>query len=281
MKYIDLTEEQGGGGSGGTTNYNKLSNQPQINNVTLTGNKTSEDLGLMSDANFLPDGYTINLKADGTGDFATIQDAINSLNGKVCSGTVSIELEAGTYNISTPIIIGNVNGVLPYNIANIRVLGNTMSDTIINCTDTTTNTACLLVRNGFVLIENLTLKNDTRTTTNQVLTVTNQGRAYLRTVKLQNGEFGLNAQRTSETVELYNCTIDNTSFAIYAGEGGRANIDNSILTITNAIYALRVWSSGQINIGYAKKNFTNVTNETNQTIGNITADGMILGQWQN
>lgn len=28
--------------------YNKLSNQPQINNVTLAGNKTSEDLGLMS-----------------------------------------------------------------------------------------------------------------------------------------------------------------------------------------------------------------------------------------
>ena len=32
------------GGSGGTTNYNELSNKPQINGVTLSGNKSAEDL---------------------------------------------------------------------------------------------------------------------------------------------------------------------------------------------------------------------------------------------
>lgn len=36
----------GGGGSGGTTDYNELSNKPQIENVELTGNKDFEDLGL-------------------------------------------------------------------------------------------------------------------------------------------------------------------------------------------------------------------------------------------
>lgn len=36
----------GGGGEGGTTNYNQLSNRPQINGVTLTGNKTGAQLGL-------------------------------------------------------------------------------------------------------------------------------------------------------------------------------------------------------------------------------------------
>ena len=35
------------GGSGGTTNYNDLENKPSINDVTLTGNKTSADLGLL------------------------------------------------------------------------------------------------------------------------------------------------------------------------------------------------------------------------------------------
>lgn len=34
----------GGGGGGGTTNYNELSNKPQINGVELSGNKTSEEL---------------------------------------------------------------------------------------------------------------------------------------------------------------------------------------------------------------------------------------------
>ena len=35
-----------GGGSGGTTNYNDLSNKPQINSVTLSGNKSLSDLGI-------------------------------------------------------------------------------------------------------------------------------------------------------------------------------------------------------------------------------------------
>lgn len=36
----------GGSGSGGTTNYNELSNKPQINGVVLSGNKSSADLGI-------------------------------------------------------------------------------------------------------------------------------------------------------------------------------------------------------------------------------------------
>ena len=32
------------GGSGGTDDYEALNNQPQINNITLLGNKTSKDL---------------------------------------------------------------------------------------------------------------------------------------------------------------------------------------------------------------------------------------------
>ena len=37
----------GGSGSGGTTNYNALLNKPSINGVTLTGNKTLKQLGLL------------------------------------------------------------------------------------------------------------------------------------------------------------------------------------------------------------------------------------------
>lgn len=35
-----------GGGSGGISDYEALENQPQINSVTLMGNKTGEDLNL-------------------------------------------------------------------------------------------------------------------------------------------------------------------------------------------------------------------------------------------
>lgn len=37
-----------GGGSGGTTNYNDLTNKPSINGVVLEGNKTSADYNIQS-----------------------------------------------------------------------------------------------------------------------------------------------------------------------------------------------------------------------------------------
>ena len=37
-----------GGGEGGTTNYNNLSNKPQLNRVTLEGNKTLDQIGVLA-----------------------------------------------------------------------------------------------------------------------------------------------------------------------------------------------------------------------------------------
>jgi len=53
--------------SGGTTDYSDLSNKPKINNVELTGNKTTSDLGLV-DKNYV-DGLV--------GDINTVLDTIN------------------------------------------------------------------------------------------------------------------------------------------------------------------------------------------------------------
>ena len=38
---------EGGSGGGGTSNYNQLTNKPQINGTTLSGNKSLSDLGIM------------------------------------------------------------------------------------------------------------------------------------------------------------------------------------------------------------------------------------------
>lgn len=45
---VAYTNAHGGGGGGGTTNYNQLSNRPQIEGVTLSGNKSASDLGLVA-----------------------------------------------------------------------------------------------------------------------------------------------------------------------------------------------------------------------------------------
>ena len=41
-----------GGGSGGTSNYNALTNKPKINNVELKGNKSLNDLGIQPSGNY-------------------------------------------------------------------------------------------------------------------------------------------------------------------------------------------------------------------------------------
>lgn len=53
-----------GSGGGGTDNYNDLSNKPQINNVTLSGNKTTADLGLFS--GYIEDLHYTDLHESGT-----------------------------------------------------------------------------------------------------------------------------------------------------------------------------------------------------------------------
>ena len=52
MEYIGagpgIYPMNGGGGEGGTSNYNDLQNKPTLNGVTIEGNKTSEDYGIES-----------------------------------------------------------------------------------------------------------------------------------------------------------------------------------------------------------------------------------------
>ena len=48
---LELKEviEEGGGGGGGTSNYNLLENLPQINSITLKGDKSLADLGIIAE----------------------------------------------------------------------------------------------------------------------------------------------------------------------------------------------------------------------------------------
>lgn len=70
---------------GGTTDYNELENKPSINGVELSGNKTTQELGIQT---------TVNVEYD------TPFDTGKRLNGKIVYGY---------YNKSTPISRANWN----------------------------------------------------------------------------------------------------------------------------------------------------------------------------
>lgn len=75
-----------GGGSGGTTDYDQLSNRPQINGVTLTGDKSAADLGITDTTDLAQMTGTLPIAHGGTG-ATTAADALTALG--LPSGTVA------------------------------------------------------------------------------------------------------------------------------------------------------------------------------------------------
>lgn len=74
-----------GSGGGGTTDYTDLSNKPSINGVTLSGNKTSADLGISgggSNENLIPNGW-FNINTKNTGTFNAFFDGTSKIDGWV------------------------------------------------------------------------------------------------------------------------------------------------------------------------------------------------------
>lgn len=74
---------QEGGGGGGTTNYNNLDNKPSINGVTLSGNKTSEDLKLTASVSQATETVLGGIKAATKTNNETVEAKIDSVTGKL------------------------------------------------------------------------------------------------------------------------------------------------------------------------------------------------------
>ena len=67
-------ETSGGGGEGGTSNYNDLSNKPSINNVPLVGNLNTVNLKL-TDATLTEEGVPAEAK--------TVGDKLDNINSNL------------------------------------------------------------------------------------------------------------------------------------------------------------------------------------------------------
>lgn len=110
---IDELKVSGGGGTGGTTNYNNLSNKPRLNGVTLEGNKTLDQVGVVaknqgrsnsgkflsvgSDGNVVP----ADAPSGGTVDPEQIKQAVNGyLEENPVSGMTAEQEQQLTQNTS-------------------------------------------------------------------------------------------------------------------------------------------------------------------------------------
>lgn len=85
----------GGGGSTGTTNYNNLTNKPSINGTTLSGNKTSTELGVYGADNQPP--YPVTSVNGKSGDVTLTAGDVGALPSttKIPSATSDLTNDSG------------------------------------------------------------------------------------------------------------------------------------------------------------------------------------------
>lgn len=118
------------GGSGGTTDYSDLTNKPSINDVTLSGNKTSSDLGVQSvidsnnklSADLVDDTNATNkfVSASDKTTWNSKQDAlvsgtnIKTINGSSVLGSGDIETEVIQYSTLPTASIDNLGQIVQY-----------------------------------------------------------------------------------------------------------------------------------------------------------------------
>lgn len=126
--------------SSGTSNYADLSNKPQINGVTLDGNKTSEDLGIIGGATYTAGtnieiteenviNNTVPFVSDISGNGILFGDKLFGKN-EYFSGGVSIGynsvilLNPNDTSLKRMVLIGNGTGNGSYGINNVIAIGN-------------------------------------------------------------------------------------------------------------------------------------------------------------
>lgn len=101
---ITITEESGivkissTGGTGGTTNYNDLTNKPQIGGTTLSGNKSAADLGLQSKID-ASNKLSVAL-VDGAATSSDLAGKQNKLTSANAGTNVTITEESGVVKIN-------------------------------------------------------------------------------------------------------------------------------------------------------------------------------------
>lgn len=111
----------GGSGGGDTSDYTQLTNLPEVNGVTLTGDKSSADLGLASAPTILTQTLTagqtgltftsVAIRTDSFMDIYTDTLGVNPTGVTSVSGSITLTFDAQSSDIVVAVIIRNLETV--------------------------------------------------------------------------------------------------------------------------------------------------------------------------
>lgn len=280
---LDALESGGGGGTGGTTNYNNLSNKPKLNGVTLEGNKTLDQVGVLaknqgasnsgkylsvgSDGNVVP----ADAPSGGTVDPEQIKQAVNGyLEENPVSGMTAEQeqqLNQNTQDVTDLKSAINQKG-LPE--------GGTTGQVLAKKSDEDYDAEWTAVEGGSPSGRGWTLEQVAMLETlGKYLVYTDQttGQSILDGLisSLRESSGGTTEPGVyTITKELTNVTIDNESTSVTSGSTYAASltasdgyyIESVIITMGGQNITQSAYSEGKINIGSVTGNIVIIANGT-------------------
>lgn len=104
---LGLIKANSGGGGGGTTDYSDLSNKPQINGVTLSGDKSASDLSLASTTDLAGKVDKVDGKVLSTNDYTDADKAI--VGGVTAALATKQNAEDNNLTTTSKTVVGGIN----------------------------------------------------------------------------------------------------------------------------------------------------------------------------
>lgn len=281
LSFDETTGELDTKGDSGTTDYSDLTNKPQINGITLTGNKTSAQLGLAAVSD-IPTTFA-ELSDDSTHRVVTDTEKATWNNKADVSDIPDVPIKGIERNNTTitPDSSGIVNIVVPTTASDVSALPNTTkyaaSMTLSVNTTTFVITATLKDQNGDTLgtvqtidlpLESVVVNGSYDNTTKKVILTLKSG----STISFSVADLvsGLQAEITSANkldADLVDDTLSTHKFVTAANKSTwDAKQDALTTTQLNAVNS-GITSSGVSQIATNANNIASI----NQTIGDINS----------
>lgn len=223
-----------------------------------------------ANATYIPENTTYTVKTDGTGDFSLLSEAITFLQNKWSSGTVTIDIGAGTYEDGKISISQKLIGF-----PDLVIKGAGKDNTIIHNTSTSQAVLISNFRNKCTF-QDLTFENTNVTTPFSVFQL-DFANATIKNVKLENGQYTLFVGGGySQLVMNGTVDIQNSSTAAIGVQQQSSILANQItLNIDTAPLAISILRLATFIFAAGTQNYTSVTTQYSQTVNTITKEGCI------
>ena len=222
----------------------------------------------LNKSGFISAGTIISVNVDGSGDFATIQDAINSLTDKWSSGEVTIFLGEGTFNFSEVVSVN----CRYFNFGKIVIKGSGIDKTILqgNSVLRTEGSSTQVVE-----IRELTLKGLSKSDSSSYSFMADyDSNARLVSIKVSDNYNGIISQRNAKTY-CYNISVDNCVNGILT-RGGLLTASDTNISISQTTNGIKSTNAGRIFLSNVNVTSSSVSTLYSPSINTLSENGFII-----